>query len=244
MRTIYEPTGRAREYSPLALNLYKGCAHNCTYCYARKMAKMYGTPECDFKIPSTRSKSLLAELEKKAAQMKGDRREINLCFMCDPYSTPAGGDITRESLLILEKHKMNVTILTKAGTAACRDFDILAKNHWKFGNTITCFGELRKKWEPGAAGMADRIEAITRAKKAGIFTWISVEPVFDVDQALEIIQWGKSGFVDMFKIGKINYYPEIEKLINWPRFVMDARAALGNIPYIFKKDLLVAAGEA
>ena len=174
--------------------------------------------------------------------MAGDRREINLCFMCDPYSTPAGGDITREALLILQKHKMNVTILTKAGTVACRDFDILARNGWKFGSTITCFGDLRKKMEPCAAKMSDRIEAITTAKKAGIFTWVSIEPVFDVEQALEIIEWGKAGCIDLFKIGKINYHPEIERKIDWKKFVSDARKALGNIPYIFKNDLIAAAG--
>ena len=26
---IYEPRGRAREYSPLAVNLYRGCSHGC-----------------------------------------------------------------------------------------------------------------------------------------------------------------------------------------------------------------------
>ena len=31
---IYEPKGRAREYSPLAANLYRGCGHGCIYCYA------------------------------------------------------------------------------------------------------------------------------------------------------------------------------------------------------------------
>jgi DNA repair photolyase len=31
---IYEPKGKAGEYAPLALNLYAGCSHGCTYCFA------------------------------------------------------------------------------------------------------------------------------------------------------------------------------------------------------------------
>lgn len=31
---IYEPKGRANEYSPYACNLYIGCSHRCRYCYA------------------------------------------------------------------------------------------------------------------------------------------------------------------------------------------------------------------
>ncbi len=242
MRTIYKPEGRALEYSPLALNLYKGCAHDCAYCYAKRMAHTYN-PKFNFSVPVQRP-GLLEALEKQAAKMRGDRREINLCFMCDPYSPPTDGDITREALLILEKYKLNVTVLTKAGTAACRDFDILARNHWKFGSTITCFGEPRKKIEPGAAKMFDRVDAIVTAKKAGIFTWVSIEPVIDADQSLEIIQWGKSASIDLFKIGKANYMPEIERGIDWKKFVSDARSALGDLPYMFKMDTLKAAGEA
>ena len=37
MSTIYEPKGRAREYAARALNLYKGCPHNCAYCFNRTM---------------------------------------------------------------------------------------------------------------------------------------------------------------------------------------------------------------
>ena len=33
MSLIYEPKGKAREYSPLALNVYSGgCDHACRYC--------------------------------------------------------------------------------------------------------------------------------------------------------------------------------------------------------------------
>jgi len=34
MPIIYEPSGKALEYSPLAANLYAGCGHRCVYCYA------------------------------------------------------------------------------------------------------------------------------------------------------------------------------------------------------------------
>jgi DNA repair photolyase len=32
MAAIYEPSGAAREYSPLAMNYIKGCDHGCVYC--------------------------------------------------------------------------------------------------------------------------------------------------------------------------------------------------------------------
>ena len=40
-RPIYAPRTRAREYCDLAVNIYTGCSHGCTYCYARAMAKRF-----------------------------------------------------------------------------------------------------------------------------------------------------------------------------------------------------------
>lgn len=35
MRLIYQPQGRAGEYSRYAVNFYNGCSNQCTYCYNR-----------------------------------------------------------------------------------------------------------------------------------------------------------------------------------------------------------------
>jgi len=40
LRVVYEPKGRAGEYAPLALNLYRGCDHGCTYCYGPRVLHM------------------------------------------------------------------------------------------------------------------------------------------------------------------------------------------------------------
>jgi DNA repair photolyase len=40
MKAIYEPSGKAKEYGNLACNLYKGCGHKCSYCYAPSVLRM------------------------------------------------------------------------------------------------------------------------------------------------------------------------------------------------------------
>jgi len=32
-KPIYEPAGRAAEFSKFALNLFNGCSHGCEYCF-------------------------------------------------------------------------------------------------------------------------------------------------------------------------------------------------------------------
>src|SRR5436305_1715255 len=37
---IYAPAGQAGEYSPLATNPYRGCGHECAYCYVPIVLRM------------------------------------------------------------------------------------------------------------------------------------------------------------------------------------------------------------
>lgn len=230
------------EYSQLAVNLYTGCAHGCTYCFAEDIAKKFGRTEAFYNVQPR--KGILEAIEKDCKKMRGDEREILLCFTCDPYP-PEGTceDVTRPALEIMEKYNMTAQVLTKGGTRAIRDFDILKRNKWKFGTTILLSEERsREKTEPRAATLVDRQVAIIAAHDRGIQTWVSVEPVVDADQALCIMD-NLLECVDFWKIGKINHRPEIEKSIDWKTFLADVQHLLGDRPHLIKHDLLKAARE-
>ncbi len=239
MSIIYEPKARAAEYAPLAINLYTGCLHSCGYCYAPGVAHK---KRSIFHTKVEPRKDILELLEKDCRKMKGDPREILLCFMTDPYQPDLPGDITREALLILEKYEMKVTILTKGGTRANRDFDILKKNDWSFGATMVFINEAqRRQWEPAASNLQSRFQAIRTAHILGIRTWVSMEPVIDPAQALSVICY-LHNFVDHWKIGKINYHAYIEEKIDWKKFLADVERLLFGKSYYIKRDLLKAAG--
>lgn len=240
MKAIYVPVGRALEYAPLALNLYTGCAHGCEYCFAAD--SRWTTPE-KFHSNVNPRKGILAAIEKDCKRMKGDTRPILMCFHCDPYPPAEVEDVTRRALEILQQYSMTAQVLTKAGSRAERDFDILKRNDWKFGTTLLLRSEASIcKWEPRAASAENRINTIRVAHARGIQTWVSVEPVINPHEALWVIS-DLLPYVDFWKIGKINHRPDIEKSIDWKRFLAEVRSLLGDRPHLIKHDLLMAAGE-
>jgi DNA repair photolyase len=232
MSIIYEPKGRALEYSLLAANLFTGCTGGCTYCYARKMAAQYGK---DFDNPAPK-KNVLAELEKDARKYAGTDKRVLLCFSCDPYQPlDLQERITRSAITILKENDINFQILTKFGLNAVRDFD-LYKTGDAFAVTLTYIEKddsLRD--EPGAAIPAERIEAIRQAHDRGIETWASLEPVLDAKQSLELIRITHE-FTDLYKIGRLNHRPS---QIDWRQFGIEALNLCREYgkPYYIKNDL-------
>jgi DNA repair photolyase len=240
MPIIYEPRGKAREYSELAVNLYTGCSHACRYCYCpailRKTIDQWASD------PQPRQ-NVLRELERNARKLQGDPREILLSFMSDPYHSDDAARLTRQALLVLEQHQLRVQVLTKGGLRSCRDFDIMARNAWKYGATIIFQSErLREQWEPAAAPIAERIEAVRAAHAMGIFTWVSVEPVVDTAEAIKVIETLRDD-VDLWKVGKLNHDRQREAAINWRQFLADVEMALNGRNYMIKKDLAAFRGD-
>jgi len=244
MRLIYQPKGQAREYCPLSLNLSWQCGHGCRYCYVQRMKRFQ--PRHRLLTPEILSDLLPAQAKKNLGPT------ILLCFTCDPYGPELAPGLTRRTLEILSREGANATVLTKAGTKAAVDFDVLANAGFWFGSTL-CWSrdEDRQHWEPQAANIESRWSAIEKAHELGIRTWISTEPSIDPQQGLDVIKRG-IGLVDAFAVGtwnysagakKLDYRQYLDKVLglaaknNLRLYIKDSLAIYGPVPAAYRRRL-------
>jgi len=238
---IYEPTGRAREYSPLALNYFKGCDHGCKYCYVPNMLGRFNSNYEHSNCFAPDEKSF-AELEKSAKQMQGCEKQILLSFTGDPYCGIETKYTTRV-LEILNHYNHKVAILTKSPSRAIKDIELmkLFGNRFKIGTTLTFDNETDSlEWESGADIPNKRIESLKIFSENVITTWASFEPVIIPEQSLNLLS-EISSFINHVKIGKLNNYKGIDKKIDWAKFIFESVRICRNknIPFYIKKDLLL-----
>jgi hypothetical protein len=232
---IYVPAGKAREYAAYAVNLYRGCAHGCLYCYAPSACQR---PRAEFHAHPAPRPGIIDALRRDLRDGP-PAEEILLCFTSDPYQPiEERHEVTRRALELLAEAGAEFTVLTKAGTLAQRDFDVLEKARARFGVSLCWTDDAeRAKWEPGAATVAERIANLRAAKAAGIPTWVSVEPIFDLRQAAGCIA-ALHDCVDFWKIGKLNHRPEAAK-IDWRAVCVELTGLLDSLHanYYVKNDL-------
>ena len=238
MNIIYEPKGRAREYSELACNLYKGCTHGCQYCYAPACMRTTGAVWHSDAHPRV---DVPEGFEKDASILRGDPRRILFCFLCDPYQPLERKErLTRQALSLVGKYQLRSQILTKGCADLIRDdLGLMKRVGTQLGITL-CFTDdaSRKKWEPDASSVEDRFAILKTAHKEGLFTWVSLEPVIDPAQALQVIRQAHS-YVNFWKIGKLNHMKTVEAGVDWRKFLVDVENLLKSVDakYYIKEDL-------
>lgn len=215
MKPIYEPKGAAKEYGDYAINIYTGCPHSCYYCFAPSVLRR---DRDEFHKCVEPRKNIVEETRKQLEQPGITGKLIHLCFTCDPYPKGYDSTATREIIKLIKAHGNHVQILTKNGTDAVRDFDLLDAND-RFGITYTGYTDGLAKdapapeTEPNADNPYHRVASLLRASEKGIFTWVSCEPVICPGDVLNFIIF--ADFVNLWKIGKLNYHPSD---INWKDF--------------------------
>lgn len=242
MSTIYTPAGKAREYSPLALNIYLTCTHKCKYCYAPRCR--HQTAESYFQKPYPR-KNIVENLRKEL-EHEVPKEQVLLSFIGDVYcETMDDNRTTREVLEMLLEYKAPVAILTKGGKRCLKDLDLFKKygEHIQIGATLTFDnGKDSLEWEQGGALPEERLNVLKILHDEGIRTFASFEPVIIPEQSLNLIERSLN-FVDVYKVGKLNNYKGLDKEIDWTNFLqraLDMLRPAGKEIYI-KHDLRQAA---
>lgn len=209
-RVIYKPNGPAAEYSVWGCNIYKGCAHQCTYCYLHRgpMAQQMGgcVPEIEKKVGGTKEKAyqrFCKEVDAYQEQFIADGG-IFFSFSTDPMLFATVEMTFRCALYALERD-IPVFILTKAVHWTALDYVLGSFHPYRhllhIGFTLTGHDEL----EPMAPKNILRIDAIRRLHEYGFQTFASIEPVIDFTSSLEMILQC-ADCCDEFRIGLLSPY--------------------------------------
>lgn len=241
MSLIYEPQGKAREYSPLALNLYMGCTHGCKYCYVPRCC--HKESESYWQKPDPRK--AVYQLEKEL-QKNRPTKQVLFSFIGDPYTEATDENkITRFALETLLKYKVPVAILTKGGKRCLKDLDIFKKygEHIQVGATLTFDNDKDSlEWECGGATPDERLETLKILHENGIRTFASFEPVIIPEQSLSLMKKSLE-FIDVYKVGKLNNYRGLDKTIDWTDFLEKTVDILRDAKkqFYIKHDLRISA---
>jgi DNA repair photolyase len=170
-------------------------------------------------------------------QRAGINDQVMLSFTTDPYH-PGDTTLTRQTIEVLIDHGLGFCTLTKGGTRALRDIDLFRPERDAFASTLTSLDDnFSQKWERNAPLPDDRIAALRAFHQRGIFTWVSLEPVLDVNASLAIIEATHS-FVDLYKVGRINH-EKLTKVIDWREYTARVVEQLHRFSarHYIKKDL-------
>jgi DNA repair photolyase len=242
MAAIYEPSGAAREYSPLALNYINGCDHGCVYCYVPKMMKRFNKGYVHSEVYIKEEKKLVNELETSFKKHRNSSKQVFLSFLTDPYSHFNNETkLTRRVLEMLLEYQIPVSILSKGGFNILKDLDVIKQfgENIQIGGSLTFVDkDLSKKWEQNSSDPQERFETLNILHNEGVRTWASMEPVIYPDQSLEIMEITKD-YVDAYKIGKLNHFPKHEQKFDWTKFLNDSIRIMrkNNKPFYIKNDL-------
>lgn len=209
------------EYGGWTINHVQGCSHGCTYpCYAMMIARRTGRVKtyeewCRPQIVNNALKLLDDELRRFGHKIDS----VHLCFTTDPFmfDAEAGApnkDVVGLTTAIIQRLNadgIRVTTLTKGiyPEAFVRLAATLSRDN-QYGISLVSLNEdFRRRWEPGAAPVALRMESLRLLADAGHSTWVSMEPYptpqidppsAAVDEILEAV-----GFADKIVFGKWNY---------------------------------------
>lgn len=203
-KAIYNPSGKAGEYSYWACNFYTGCSNGCTYCYLKKgmTKKTLGGDSPELKKCFKGEHHALLTFRKELLANIDEIRKYGLffTFTSDPFLKDTI-QLTLSAITICNNNQVPVKLLTKRGDFIFRLTTAAIENEWDksliaIGFTLTGHDEL----EPYASVNMQRIKAMQLCKVKGYRTFASIEPIIDFASSIDMIVRSLP-YCDLFKIG-------------------------------------------
>lgn len=174
------------------INVYRGCAHRCIYCYAQYSHEYLGSG--DF-FGNIYAKTNIAEVLRRELP-RFSREVVNLGGVTDSYQPAERGFALMPGILkLLADYKVPAILSTKS-PLILRDAELFCRIHREAGAmaalTVTTMDEgVAALIEPGSERPAARMAAVKELKKAGLTCGVHMMPVLplltDNTQSLEAV---------------------------------------------------------
>ena len=175
-----------------SLNVYRGCEHGCSYCYARNTHEYLGfSAGLDFESKIMVKEDAPELLRNELSSPKWKPQLLAMSGVTDCYQPVERRlQLTRKCLAVLAEFRNPVGIVTK-NHLVTRDLDILQQLAAHQAVTVylsinSLDGELARKLEPRASLPQQRLAAVEALAKAGIPVGVLVAPIIPALNDYEI----------------------------------------------------------
>ncbi len=198
-----------------SLNPYRGCQHNCAYCYVPNVLRI---PRNDWGLFVNAKTNIPVVLSKELKNKKPGN--VGISTVTDPYQPIENKyKLTRYCLEQLLKYDFPVCIQTKSSLVT-RDIDLITK--FSKSEIMFSIGTLndaeRKILEPYPSSIDERLSAMKTCSDAGIKTTVFFGPVYptikiqDLEEIVHtfIENGAKEIMIDKFNL-KPGIWPVLEK---------------------------------
>jgi DNA repair photolyase len=166
-----------------SLNVFRGCEHGCSYCYARPTHEYLGfSAGLDFETKIMVKENAPELLRRELSSPKWKPQTLAMSGVTDCYQPIERRlQLTRRCLAVLAEFRNPVSIITK-NYLVTRDIDLLkelaAHHAVEVHLSINSLdSELARKLEPRAASPKMRLKAVEALVKAGVPVGVLVAPV-------------------------------------------------------------------
>ena len=183
------------------VNCCTGCSNNCRYCYAKGMAIRFKRV--------TAEEWPIERVRQRDVEMPQGRYPDRVMFPSSHDITPGNFEACMTVLTNLIQAENQVLIVSKPHYDIIREICHEFREHRDqimFRFTIGAVNDdILRFWEPGAPSFAERMDSLTFAFCSGYKTSVSIEPMLDSDNVLDLILAVEPLATDSIWLGMMNH---------------------------------------